>query len=187
MSFSSIATREPLLSSHDFKLISLYAILFPLFVILSFSEYQKNVFLNYIEEKVLELAKNEGIQIFSVPFDEMNKNEVDEDSKAVGKFIYYKDKQVTTYYETTFPTRYGNLTKNDLPREKVLPRIEISDQGDVYTILHELGHYFIYKRDQIQSEAGANMFIEEFFENYLPPFFKWIYQIEIKIRTKKNI
>ena len=39
----------------------------------------------------------------------------------------------------------------------------------------------------IQSEAGANFYCEEFFDNYLPPFFKWIYQIDINIRTNKKL
>lgn len=118
--------------------------------------YKENVFIDYIEEKARELANNENVGIFSVFFDELNKDEKIESDKAVGIF------------------RYPN-------------RIEISEYGDVFTILHELGHYFLYKRGLPQSEAGANLFIEEFFDNYLPPFFKWIYQIEIKIRGNMNL
>jgi hypothetical protein len=49
-----------------------------------------------------------------------------------------------------------------------------------------MGHYFLYKRNLPQTEEDADMFIEEFFKNYLPPFFSWIYQIELRIRDKNN-
>lgn len=146
--------------------------------------YDKKVLFNIIEDKVDELAKNENIKIFSVPYEEMNSDVSVEKDKAVGTFHYQKSKKIREEHEELF-----QLMKKvkKLVRQDYLPRIEISEKGDVYTKIHELGHYFLYKREQKQSEEGANMFIEEFFDKYLPPFFKWIYRIEIKIRTKKEL
>ena len=138
---------------------------------------------NYIEQKAKELAEIENIKIFHVSFDELNTDEKDENSKAVGIFRYIKNEVSRSEYDGLI----SNIKKfRKIEDSEILPRIEISEIGDVFTILHELGHYFIYKRNQIQSEDSANLFIAEFFENYLPPFFKWIFQINIKVRTNKE-
>jgi len=150
-----------------------------------FEPYQERVFIDYIEKKAIELSDNEGVKIFSVPFDEMNKNETNDDEKAVGLFLYFKDDKIMAEYDTI--ARINKTLNITTPRERVYPRIEISEKGDVFTILHELGHYFLYKRGLPQTEKDANLFIEEFFDNYLPPFFKWIYQIEVKIRGNMEL
>ncbi len=144
-----------------------------------FNEYKNNVFIDYIEKKVDELAETENIKMFSVSFDELNKDVEDDEKKALGVFYYLESKKIITY-ESLEP--WYKIINKEVPISKVYPRIELTERSDVFIKLHELGHYFIYKRDQVQSEPAANLFIEEFFDNYLPPFFKWIYQIEIKIR-----
>ena len=58
------------------------------------------------------------------------------------------------------------------------------DKSWVFTLLHELGHYFIYKKEE-QSEDKANLYIEEFFDEHLPPFFKWGSQIMVNIKSKR--
>lgn len=149
-----------------------------------FNEYKNRVFIDYIEKKVIELAETENIKMFSVSYDELNKNVENENDKAVGVFFYFESKKVITY-ESLEP--WYKILNKEVPISKVLPRIELSERADVFTMLHELGHYFIYKRDKVQSEPAANLFIEEFFDNYLPPFFKWIYQIEVKIRGNMEL
>jgi hypothetical protein len=148
--------------------------------------YKKKSFIEYVKNVAIEIANNEGIKIFFLPFDEINKNETVEKEKAIGAFRYLRDVDDNNYiYEKLIDT-YKKLNK-DVPIKDIYPRIEISEKGDVFTILHELGHYFIYKADKIQSEEGANLFIGEFFDKHLPPFFKWIYQIEIECRTGKKV
>lgn len=146
---------------------------------------KENGLLDFVEKKARELAENEGIKIYLVPFDEMNKNETVESNKAVGVFRYVNGK-----YKAKYQKIISDYIKDkgvfDLPQDYVFPRIEISEKGDVFTILHELGHYFIYKRGEEQTEKGAEAFIEEFFETHLPPFFKWIFQIEIAIRKENK-
>ena len=148
-----------------------------------FYEQRKGVFLNYIEKKALQVAEEEGVKVFFVSFKDLNKGK---DSEAVGKFFYYDKKEWKEEYKSEIKKRFGNISINNIPRKDVVPRIEISELGDVFTVLHELGHYFLYKRQQPQSEKAADMYIEEFFDNHLPPFFKWIYQIDISIRTNKE-
>jgi hypothetical protein len=149
-----------------------------------FNEYKNNVFIDYIEKKVDELAETENIKMFSVSFDELNKDVEDDEKKALGVFYYLESKKIITY-ESLEP--WYKIINKEVPISKVYPRIELTERSDVFIKLHELGHYFIYKRDQVQSEPAANLFIEEFFDNYLPPFFKWIYQIEIKIRGNMDL
>jgi hypothetical protein len=100
----------------------------------------------------------------------MNKDEKDENKKAVGTFRYIPKE---------------SLIVNNIIGYR--PKILLSEKADIFTLLHELGHYFLYKRDEPQSEYAADLFIEEFICEYLPPFFKWIYQIDIKIRSKKEL
>lgn len=146
---------------------------------------ENDFLISYIEKKAKELAEKEGIKIYFTSFDEMNKNETVEENKAIGTFRYLKSENIVKYQNivTDYVKKYGNF---DLPKDYIFPRIEISEKGNVFTILHELGHYFLFKRNEEQSEKLADLFIEEFFEKYLPPFFKWIYQIDIAIRKKEE-
>jgi hypothetical protein len=143
----------------------------------------KNVLLDYIELQARQLAEKENIPIFNMSFEEMNIGETVENEKAVGKFIYYESKKVRKEHEELF-----ELLKavKKVIKKDYIPRIEISEKGDVWTIIHELGHYFLYKRNQKQTEEDANKFIVEFFDEYLPPFFKWIYRISIHVRSDKE-
>ena len=138
--------------------------------------------LDYIEEKANELAKNEKIKIFNVSYDELNKYEKIEANKAVGVFSYLKNG-----LENHYDSLIKEYEKNQIiSPSKIFPRIEITEKGDIFTILHELGHYFLYKRNETQSEKSANLFVEEFFDNYLPSFFKWLFQIDISVRVNKE-
>lgn len=140
----------------------------------------------YIEKKAYELSESENIKVFNVSFDEINKNIKDEDSKAVGRFLYVKNENVVEYFYNLSKIILTDKSYNDI-RYYSIPRIELTEQSDSFVFIHELGHYFIYKRELEQSEAAADAYCEEFFDKYLPSFFKWIYQIEIKVRANKNI
>ena len=130
--------------------------------------YNNKKLLDYIKLTALKVAELENIKVLNVNFDKLNENETNEYDKAVGRFVY--------------PNEYA--IKNNI---EIIPRIEITEKANEFVIIHELGHYFIYKRSQIQSEESADTYIEEFFEEYLPDFFKWVFQIDISIRTKKSM
>lgn len=152
---------------------------------------KNNILLKHIEEKALELCKYENINVYNVLFDDLN-NELkitDENSKAVGCFRYLKKNKLISSYNTLLNYIIDNNIDLSLleNKEYAIPRIELSDKSDVFVLLHEMGHYFCYKRYQEQSEHAADAYCEEFFDNYLPGFFKWIFQIEIYVRTNKKV
>lgn len=150
----------------------------------------KKVLNQFIDKIARELAEKENVKIFFVPFDEMNKDEKDVNKKAVGRFIFFEKSYnyglKLFQYKTSLMR--SNYSQDEINRLTTYPRIELSEKSDEMVIIHELGHYFLYKREQAQSEKAADSYIKEFFETYLPPFFKWVYQTDIQIRygTKEN-
>lgn len=152
---------------------------------------KESFLVDYIEKKALELAKNEGVEVYNISFAEMNKGlDLDDPKCAAGKFVSLKEG--ASCYTLKFRNRINknilSVEPNNIPRELVFPRIELSEEGGVFVLLHELGHYFIYKNKEKQSEELADKYSEEFFGEYLPPFFKWVFQIDLFVRaeTERN-
>jgi len=139
----------------------------------------------YIEKKARQLADLENVKVFNVSSEEMNKNETDKNHWACGLFIYINDKKQRIEYEHIIRDYQKIYWGEDVGRELIRPRIELSPISDVFTLIHELGHYYIYKKDEKQSEDEADFYIDEFFDEHLPPFFKWCCQIMVNIRTEK--
>ena len=128
--------------------------------------YEKNVLIDYIENVARELAESEGVKIFDISFDEMNKDRKDP-NKAVGVFIYLNPDLNKEYLiEYQYVVDESKRLSQTLPTNLVYPRIELSEKYNVFTLIHELGHYFLYKRGIVQSEEGANIYIEEFFNDH---------------------
>lgn len=144
-------------------------------------------FLEYIEKIAMQVAEKEDLFVRFVKFDDLNKDELDENQKAVGIFKYLeKDNQELMNQYFSILDEFKNK-KLEISDNLKYPRIELTEKYNVFVMIHELGHYFIYKNDQIQSEDGANAYIEEFFKNNLPDFFSWIFQIDIRVRTNKEL
>ena len=103
----------------------------------------------------------------------------------------YKNKiseNIYTEYKSKYIDKKKDIQKRIEKLQTPVPRIELIEDDDIlFTLIHELGHYFIYKNGGVQSEEKADLYIEEFFDNCLPPFFKWVFQITIKVRTKKEL
>jgi len=109
----------------------------------------------------------------------------------------YKNKiseKIYTEYKSKYVDKKKDIQKRIEKLQIPVPRIELTKENDnisevdiILTLIHELGHYFIYKNGGEQSEEKADLYIEEFFDNYLPPFFKWVFQIIIGIRTQKEL
>ncbi len=55
-----------------------------------FNEYKNNVFIDYIEKKVDELAETENIKMFSVSFDELNKDVEDDEKKSIRCILLFR-------------------------------------------------------------------------------------------------
>lgn len=142
--------------------------------------------LTYIEKIAMQVAENEDLFVRFVKFDDLNKYELDEKQKAVGVFKYLKKDNQVLILEYSSILEELKSKKLDIPDDYKYPRIELTEKYDVFVIIHELGHYFLYKNDQIQSEDSANAYIEDFFKSYLPEFFSWVFQINIRVRTKNE-
>jgi hypothetical protein len=121
------------------------------------------ILINHVYSTALKVANSEDVPVRTIPISVMNKG-VSVEKHAAGKFVY-------------LPSRVF------VPGE--LPRIELTDKY-IWTFIHELGHYFRYKRNKPQSEDVANNYTLEFFHKHLPPFFRWVFQISIDTRVKGN-
>ena len=158
-------------------------------------EHQKEL-MSYINKKARELAQKEQIEVFDVSFDELNKNETDKKHLAAGIFYYYRKSELRKEGEY-LSRKYVDVARMygyPVDKDRVLPRIELAKDNNDYiegyeaiTLLHELGHYLIYKVDGEQSEKEADAYVEKFFDQYLPPFFKWVFQIIIHSRGNKEL
>jgi hypothetical protein len=117
-----------------------------------------------ILKKAEEVAKKEHIPVYYISTEELNLK-FEKDNLACGTYYFLK----------SGGTRIG-ICKDDF-----FPRIEIDK--NTYTLwstfLHELGHHFSIIRKDDYTEESANQYIEEFFDLYLPPFFKWCLQISV--------
>lgn len=123
----------------------------------------------YVELKALELCDTEGIPVFFTDLESINScsNLKEVQNPACGKFIYHPAKK----------------TNKSLERTECYPRIEVDKSAPtkVFILLHEMGHYFLYKNGIDQSEEKADFYIYTFVKNHLPPFFKWVLQIEMEV------
>ena len=125
--------------------------------------HENNDLLEHIKSVAYKIAENENIPVREMSMEILNVGETAENN-CCGRFVYSP-----TYWE--IPT--------------MLPRIELGEfENNQWTLIHELGHYFRYKRRKKQSEQIANNYIIEFFYTHLPPFFRWVYQITLDVSTK---
>jgi len=149
---------------------------------LDINKNDKDFLHKYINKVAKEISNKENLKIFNVDFDEMNKDENVEKHKAVGRFVWLNEGVDYDNHIAVLIRYYQFKDVDSLERKTTYPRIELSEKSDVMTLIHELGHYFIYKRKGVQSEDGANLYIEEFFDG-LPEFLSWIFQIDIFVRN----
>ena len=116
---------------------------------------------SHIWDKAYALAEQEKVKVYQVPYDVLNASR-SPSKEATAIFVYSEEGQFSS---------------------QNMPRIVLSERASVWTLIHELGHYFIYKKGEKQSEKEAHVFISEFFQVF-PPFFRRIYQIQIKVYAK---
>lgn len=151
----------------------------------------KNIFIDEIQKAIKDFIKEHKIQVIHIPFVEMNKNVADKNNYAVGRFIYleYQSNIIKEQLENknpklSYPIAIDVKVKNKL---LFLPRIELTEKADIFTYLHELGHFYIYLNGEEQTEEKANYFIYIFLKNYLPEFFLWVFQTSIEVYCKVKI
>lgn len=139
----------------------------------------------FIEKAAKELAEKENLPVLYVDYEELNKNM---EKETLGLFISIRKDQSTKYKELMEKLIKESLKNNvEVPKTYIYPRIELSEKSDIFTFLHELGHYYIYKHNKIQSEESANAYIAQFFEEHLPDFFSWVFNIELEVYANKKV
>jgi len=165
-----------------------------------FLEIDKNQkLLDYIENKIYELAKSEGVEVFILPEAIINEKEVNKEKWASGKFKWLDLKDMSVQERESYQKKVDMVKKLINPtdpyysierRKLTYPRIELISESQqdsrIMTFLHEMGHYFIYKKDEEQSETKADLYIPEFFDTHLPPFFKWVFQCWLSVYGRKD-
>lgn len=118
---------------------------------------------DYVDKTAREVAEKENIPIRMLPSDVLNFG-IPKENRMAGQFIHYIN------------------FKEDPP---FIPRIEVAyGKEEHWTLIHELGHFFRYKRRKTQTEDAADAYILEFFYKHLPPFFRWVFQLHLSIRVK---
>ena len=156
---------------------------------LDFRKYKinKEALKPFIEAKIKAILEEENLLMVDVPYDIMNKDHIGpEGNKAIGLFRYIKEDLNDEIY-VKYIDLISKVDKTKLDYTHIYPRIEISEQGNLFTKLHELGHYFLYKENVKQSEEAADYYIFTFFDEHLPSFFKWIFRIEIEVRANVEL
>jgi hypothetical protein len=156
---------------------------------LHFSKKENEKFLNYIYSKIQKISKLEKIQIFYITPEELNEN--NSKPQKAGCFIFYNGDYNKCQERISYlKTHYSCLFLKDEERKFTFPRIEIDNtldlESQIFVTIHELGHYFMYKNEEKQSELKADLYILDFFDTYLPPYFKWLFQILLNLYGKKD-
>lgn len=160
-------------------------------------EIKSDIF-NYMSVLLKDITNKENILIIIKSLEELNKKEPDKQKWASGKYIYLNDKSLefrcrVIYHDILKSKREVYCTDKILhtdEKEYFYPRIELSEQNrdDIWfysTWMHELGHHFIQKRGDEQSEIDADKYIIEFFDTKLPLFYKYYFRHFLSVYCNK--
>lgn len=168
-----------------------------------------------IGDALNKIAKKEGIGVFDLSYDELNKDEKNESEKACGAYINikrddeYVEKVKKTYndileMEKKFGMPYHimyekefNKPSNFKTHDFCFPRIVIAkDQNtnrwtELYyfkIFAHELGHHFAIKNKNDSSEERANEIGAKLIYNHTPTYFRLLYMglFDVVFDDKKN-
>ena len=159
-----------------------------------------------VDDALQKICDTEGIKVFHKTQDEMNTSG---NGDAVGLYIYSHDlywverakerlnKLIQLEEEYKMPYKeicasVGHTT--DVTREDfTLPRILLCEETllringlNLYysTFFHELGHHFIEKNGEEQTEDNANRIGQKLVQEHLPFFFRLIPTLSFEYRVK---
>jgi len=168
------------------------------------------VLIDMVENVVTTICKEEGIQVFHKPFDELNADVQEEGKKATGMYVYFIDKEMQQKakdnlieidnLENEFKLSYKEICKirgfdTDVKKEDFMfPKILLCYDkllayglNDYYsTYFHELGHHFAIKEISSRSEEDADKYGRELILKHLPfffqlfPYFRFTYRLDLK-------
>jgi hypothetical protein len=161
----------------------------------------------FIKDKLEEITKEENILLVIKDYEELNVNRA-EDDKIVGCYFYNNKNDGKELLER-FDTLKSDILKTNDPYlvEKVnkidrtsfvYPRIELCENDSTcknrnvwfyFTWMHELGHHFIHKNNiQCENEEKmADKWCLEFFDKYMPDYYKWLFSTYIEVYADTKI
>lgn len=169
---------------------------------LSFKLQKHPVLIDLIEKKLKTICENEGIRVYNISYEELNKNVENEEQMALGKYCYTLDKEyqqlINEYVNSC--NKLNMLTDcdsyDDDIKRRVLPKILLCKEYQVKlfglcsyhsTYLHELGHHFAVKDMQDNhSEEDADRYAYQIVVKEFPLFFQLIYDFHFSYRLKNT-
>jgi hypothetical protein len=160
------------------------------------------VLIDLIETKLKTICEREGIHVYNISYEELNKNVEDENHKALGKYCYTLDiehqKLIKEYVNSC-----NNLNRlidgdsyDDDIKKHVLPKILLCKEYHVKlfglssyygTYLHELGHHFAVKEMQDKhDETDADRYAYQIVVKEFPLFFQLISDFNFSFRLENT-
>lgn len=143
--------------------------------------------LNKFNEYLLELIKDEEIKlrIFD-KIEDLPANKNEKVATTIGMCSF----EGITY---SYPSYYSDKTLNNLfSLEKALanktainPEIHLTKDYNVFTLAHELGHYFMYKNFEDASEDSANRYISTLAKSCLND--DELYEIKTDLKIESGV
>jgi hypothetical protein len=162
---------------------------------------------------ITNICEKEALQIFSIPYDELNEKNETRESKALG--LYYnlidqdddlRPKLTEAYnnildleaeYKMPIEVIGKQLNINIVKRHFVFPRIEICNEADRYynanmfgyyfTLLHEIGHHLARKFNASHTEADADLFAGKIVKENLPSFYMLFLAFDARLGDIKEL
>jgi hypothetical protein len=162
---------------------------------LSFRLSKHPVLIDLIETKLKMICEREGIHVYNISYEELNKNE---DQKVLGKYCYTLDteyqKLIDEYVKTC--NKLNKLINCDSYDDDIkkyfLPKILLCKEYQVRifglssfycTYLHELGHHLAIKKMRNQhNEIDADKYAHQIILNEFPLFFQLIYEFRFQLK-----
>ena len=80
----------------------------------------------------------------------------------------------------------NKFTKEPIYSDKY-PLISLTEDYDVFTLAHEIGHHFAYKLYKDRSESAANRCIQALAELFLTNLERYIISIALKVHSGINV
>lgn len=167
--------------------------------------------LTIIENMVQNICIEESIKVFHKTFEELNIGTIDENKKAVGRYVYTIDQEYQQRInksldeieelEVKYKMPYKQLCafvghETTIDKENfVLPRILLCDEElkkygwkSYYdTFFHELGHHFAVKEIGTEhNEIDADKYAYILIKQSLPFYFRLIFDFQFRYRLDKT-
>ena len=148
-----------------------------------------HAFVKYVENKeflkdAYEKLKESAIANLGIPVYDLKRSDM-HSKDSNGTFHYYKGLTLSQMKEESKKDiiKFKN-SSIFVEHELVVPRIEILSErdyaGKILTLAHEIGHALCHIKNEENTEAAADAYVNEVITTYLGPFYTFILSIGIK-------